>query len=474
MTQDPIIVWLRRDLRLADNPALAAAAALGGPVIPVFIADTLFDAIGAAPKFRFGLGLRAFADRLAAIGSRLILRTGDAGMVLADLLAETGAKTVYWNRCYLPDEIARDTSIKSNLSLQGIEAQSFSGNLLAEPWAVHTKTGGHFRVYTPFSRALFSLGVAPSQPAPNRLNSPDTWPLSDALQDWQLSAPMRRGADVVARHALVGEAAASDRLDQFLDAALDGYDANRDRPDLPATSGLSEPLAYGEISPRQIWHRTHLRASGTHAQKFLQELAWRDFAWHLTYHDPHILTRAWRPSWADFPWDEGAGDHYAAWTQGRTGVELVDAGMRELYATGRMHNRVRMVAASYLTKHLGLHWRLGQAWFADTLTDWDPASNAMGWQWVAGCGPDAAPYFRIFNPDTQAEKFDPQGRYRHRWLSDGSDFLSAIPQSWGQAARPKGGAIVDLKQGRQQALARLDTFKAKAETGTNAPGLTAT
>lgn len=461
----PILVWLRRDLRLRDNPALSAAAATGRPVVVAFIRDPLFDALGAAHKWRFGLGLDHFAARLRQLGNRLILRSGSALDVLRDIVGETGATTIYWNRAYDPDGIARDTEVKASFASQDIDVESFSGNLLQEPWKTTTKTGGHFKVYSPFWRALSVQAIAAPLAPPAQLRLVDNVPRSEDLAQWDLGAEMRRGAAVVAQHLLLGEEAAQARLDQFLDTLLPEYGEGRDFPARALTSNLSEPLAYGEISARQIWNQTLLRYPHGEAEKFLKELAWRDFAWHLTFHDPHIQTGCWRREWDRFQWEDRADDpRLIAWQQGRTGVDLVDAGMRELYTTGRMHNRVRMIVASYLTKHLRMHWRFGQQWFADTLVDWDAASNAMGWQWVAGCGPDAAPYFRVFNPDTQQQKFDGQNTYCRHWLGTNSGFEEAVPLSW-KTSRPL-NPIVSLPEGRAQALAALEAFKAAEHPAT--------
>ena len=272
---------------------------------------------------------------------------------------------------------------------------------------------------------------------------------------------MRRGAAVVERHLLLGERAARDRLDAFLEARAARYRDERDFLDLDATSGLSEPLSLGEISPRTCWHegwRAAQGAGGAGAEHFLKELVWREFAYHLMFHSPEILDRNWRADWDAFPWTRDSAAA-ARWTRGETGVEIVDAAMRELYVTGRMHNRARMLVASYLTKHLMVHWQVGKDWFAETLVDWDPASNAMGWQWVAGSGPDAAPFFRIFNPDTQAAKFDRNGVYRAHWL-DGAgarDFAAAIPASWTIRERPE--PMVSLQGGRARALEAYHAMK---------------
>jgi len=459
----PILLWLRRDFRLHDHPALAAAAASGRPVIPVFIHDEMVDALGAAPKWRLGLSVESFAARLAGIGSRLVLRRGRALDVLRALLAETGAGAVWWTRGYDPQAVTRDSEVKTALKLADLEARSFPGHLLFEPWDVATRAGGFFRVYSPFWRAVKDRDLGTPLPAVTALRAPAAWPVSDRQADWRMGAAMNRGADVVGIHACVGEDAALGRLGAFVARRIAAYKARRDYPAEPATSKLSENLTYGEISPRTVWHAglraRHEGAAG--AEHFLKELVWREFAYHLVYHTPQITHANWRPEWDAFPWSEDEDAAVLRWKQGRTGVAFVDAAMREMYVTGHMHNRARMIAASYLTKHMLKHWRIGQRWFAECLIDWDPAANAMGWQWVAGSGPDAAPYFRIFNPDTQLEKFDAQGEYVTRFVAEraarpGAEacaFFDACPRSWGLS--PDMGVPeppVSLAEGRVRAL----------------------
>jgi deoxyribodipyrimidine photo-lyase len=462
--QRPILVWIRRDLRLSDHPALHAACAAGVPVIAVFIRDAGVDALGAAPKWRLGRGLEAYAAALAAQGARLILRSGPAVEVLDVLMRETGAQGVYWSRLYDPQSIARDTEVKAGLKAQGIEARSFGGHVMFEPWTVETKTGGFYRVYTPFWKTVKDRGVDLPLPAPARIAAPEVWPDSEDLSAWRMEAGMRRGAAAVARHARVGEHAAQDRLAEFTGTWMQDYVANRDRPAVPGTSNLSENLALGEISPHQCWHagRRALQEGNAGAEVFLKELVWREFAYHLMHHTPHILDSNWKPAWDAFPWNEDESHpHVLAWKQGRTGVPFVDAAMREMYVTGRMHNRGRMIVASYLTKHLMTHWKIGLRWFEDCLIDWDPAANAMGWQWSAGSGPDATPYFRVFNPVTQLEKFDPQGGYASAWIAEGYSapsetalsYFEAVPQSWNlQAGASYPPAVVTPAAGRQFAL----------------------
>ena len=463
----PTLVWFRRDLRLADHPALTAAAARGGPVIPVFIRDPLTLGAGAAGKMRIEMSIASLARDLAARGSRLILRSGDPLTVLQSLIAETGADAVHWSRLYWPEVNARDAAVKSALTAQGIAAQGYAGHLLFEPWTVQTKTGDFYKVYTPMWKSVQGREVDACLPVP-ALPAPDVWPAGEDLADWGLGDAMRRGRDIVAAYQTVGEAAAADRLATFIDRKAATYHTARDMVAEDGTSGLSENLTYGEIGPRALWHagQRALHDGKLGAETFLKEVVWREFAYHLQHHTPHISTESWRPEWAGFPWNtDESHPHVIAWKQGRTGEPFVDAAMREMYVTGTMHNRARMIVASYLTKHLMSHWRIGADWFSDCLTDWDPASNAMGWQWAAGSGPDAAPYFRIFNPATQVEKFDPQRVYRRRWIAErytdpsetALSYFDAIPVSWNfsfNAGYP--APIVDLGEGRQRAL---DAYK---------------
>jgi deoxyribodipyrimidine photo-lyase len=469
----PTLLWLRRDLRLADHPALAAAIARGGPVLPVFVLDPATEGWGAAPLWRLGAALSALGDALSAAGSRLILRRGEALPALRALAAETGARAVVWTRLYDPASKDRDAAVKAALRAEGIEARSAPGFLLREPWDTKTGTGGFYRVYTPYWRAVSAQPVPEPLPAPARIPAPQSWPASDALADWRLGAAMNRGAAVVGRHVGAGEGAARDRLAAFLSDGVAAYAEARDRMDRPGTSRLSDQLAFGEISPRAVWHAAWAareRGAGRGAEVFLQEIVWREFAWHLTHHTPHLLDANWRPEWDAFPWRADNPDA-ERWRRGVTGEPMIDAAMRELYATGRMHNRARMLVASYLTKHLMTDWRVGEAWFRETLVDWDRASNAMGWQWAAGSGPDAAPFFRIFNPASQAEKFDPDGAYRARWIAEGArrphpdalSFFDAAPRSWGlSAAAPYPKPLIDLKTGRERALAAYGKLRSAA------------
>jgi len=467
----PVLVWFRRDLRLDDHPALSAACASGRPVVPVFLLDEVVEGQGACPKWRLGLAVEAFAARLAERGARLILRRGRADRAIVELAARTGATAVFRTRAHDPEDRARDAAVDAALRARGVACRDFDGHVLHEPDRVATEQGGYYKVYSPYWRAVSRLDVPAPLPAPRALHAPASWPQSDRLADWNLGGAMNRGAPVVARHVTVGEAAAVRRLERFVECGIDGYAAARDDLGAEGTSGLSENLTYGEISIRRCWHAAlRAREEGRGgAEAFLRELVWRDFAYHLMWHTPHLTNRNWREGWADFPWSRDAGSEVAqAWMRGRTGIDLVDAAMREMFVTGRMHNRARMIAASYLTKHLLTHWRVGQDWFAECLADWDPASNALGWQWVAGSGPDAAPFFRVFNPDTQREKFDPDRRYIDRWIAEeradpspeALSYFDAIPRRWRMSAGdPRPAPAVALRDGRERALSAYRTLR---------------
>ena len=468
----PTILWLRRDLRLSDHPALMAAIERGGPVVPVFIHDDLVAGLGAAPKWRLGLSLEDLCARLASVGSRLILRRGDALSVLRDLIRELNAGAVMWSRLYDRDSITRDKAVKSGLKDDGLTVESHAGHVMFEPWTVETGAGSFYKVFTPFWRAVRGRDVDAPLSAPSAIPAPQVWPESDDLENWYMGRAMNRGSDVCRPYQRVGEEAAQGRLGWFMGEAVGGYDDARDLPAEDGTSGLSENLALGEISPRRCWHagRRAMEEGKPGAETWLKELVWREFAYHLIYHTPHITGQSWREEWRDFPWSEDEdSEKVLAWKQGRTGVPFVDAAMREMYVTGKMHNRARMIVASYLTKHLMTHWRIGQRWFEDCLTDWDPASNAMGWQWSAGSGPDATPYFRIFNAETQAKKFDPDSTYLRRWIAEGQkgptksalSFFDAVPMSWNLNPHMPypDQPVVGLKEGRARALDAYETWK---------------
>ncbi|HET6848907.1 MAG TPA: deoxyribodipyrimidine photo-lyase [Gaiellales bacterium] len=404
------LVWFRNDLRLADNPALSEAAERG-PVVPVFVwsPDEEGDwAPGAASRWWIHHSLVALDRALRRHRSRLIVRRGPAEKALRALAKETGADAVLWNRRYEPAAIARDAELKQ--ALPG--ARSLPGNLLREPWAVQNRSGGPYQVFTPFWRALEAMGDPGDPLAEPAISSPGRWPESLAVDDLGLLPEIAWDAGI-ARTWTPGEHGAAERLDRFTERAR-RYGRDRDLPAAEATSRLSPHLHHGEVSARQVWHAVR-DAAGRSGEAFLRQLAWRDFAHHLLFHFPHTTDAPLRPGFESMPWRDDP-EGLRAWQRGRTGYPLVDAGMRQLWETGWMHNRVRLVAASFLTKHLLIDWREGARWFWDTLVDADLANNTLGWQWVAGSGADAAPYYRIFNPTAQADRFDGDGSYRDRWL----------------------------------------------------------
>jgi len=426
----PIVVWFREDLRLDDNPALAAALADGRPVLALYVLDEGRDAPrapGGASRWWLNLSLKALAKDLARIGVPLVLRKGPALTAVRKVLAEVGVAHIVWNRRYDPAGIAIDAELKAILRGDGLVAESFNGALLAEPWEVLTGAGQPYRVFTPFYRAMTARG-APARP---RDFEPPARPMPEppALQSEEIDAllplPARPDWAGGLRDTWVpGEAGARRRLETFVAERLRRYADRRDIPAADATSLLSPHLRFGEISPRRVWFAAG-EIDGGHLDKFRSELGWREFSYHLLFHFPDIGHASFQPRFEAFPWRDDP-DGLRAWTRGRTGYPLVDAGMRELWHTGYMHNRVRMVVASFLIKHLLIDWRHGEAWFWDTLVDADPANNAASWQWVAGSGADAAPYFRIFNPTSQGETFDPDGAYVRRWVPE----LARLPASY--------------------------------------------
>ncbi|MFM7184085.1 MAG: cryptochrome/photolyase family protein [Planctomycetota bacterium] len=429
------IVWFRSDLRLDDNPALAAAAARG-PVVPVFIwapdEETPW-APGAASRWWLHHSLEKLAAGLAKAGTPLVVRAGGSLEVLRVLVKECGATSVVWNRRYEPAVIARDTKIKKALAADGLAVESFNGSLLFEPMHVATKEGRPYQVFTPFWRTLLAKDEpAEPVPAPRKLTGVARPPKTSDIDSLGL-LPAIAWDGTMAKTWAPGEAGGEKRLGRFLDAALAGYATDRDRPDREGTSSLSPHLHFGEISPRRVWHAVREAVGGTPAAKitrggaesYLRELGWREFANHLLFHFPHTTDAPLRADYAKFPWAKDPVG-LRAWQRGRTGFPIVDAGMRQLWATGWMHNRVRMIVASFLVKDLRVSWLEGARWFWDTLVDADLAANTLGWQWAAGCGADAAPYFRIFNPTSQGEKFDPDGAYVKRWAGLGPDYPEPI------------------------------------------------
>ncbi len=446
-SENPVIVWFRQDLRLADNPALAAAVVSGRPILPLYILDEDspdMRQLGGASRWWLHHSLDSLSSDLRDRGLQLVLRRGAAAVELARLIDEVNAVEVVWNRCYEPGSIARDTAVKAMLREAGVEAESFNGSLLIEPWEIETGQGGPYKVFTPYWRRLRELYQAPDiADVPDRLPAARSVAAGE-IADWALLPSRSDWAGGLRESWRVGERAALDRMTEFLDEAVADYPNDRDRPDRPGTSRLSPHLHFGEISPHRVWRAAapYLDRSGgiaAGAEALLRELAWRDFNHHLLFHFPGIATSNWREFFDRFPWRDDP-DGLAVWQRGETGYPLVDAGIRELWYTGFMHNRVRMIVASFLIKDLMIDWRAGEAWFWDTLVDADLANNACNWQWVAGSGADASPFFRIFNPITQGEKFDPSGNYVRRWVPE----LADLPDKWVHKPWMAPGQVLDV------------------------------
>ncbi len=434
-TDSPTIVWFRLDLRLADNPALHAAVRREAVVIPLFIHCPEEEAPwqpGAASCWWLHQSLKALDAGLCKLGSRLIIRRGPAVDVLSELVKETGAGAVFWNRRYEPAVVKRDAEVMRVLGNEGLTVESFNAALLHEPWTIRNKSDKPFQVFTPFwKHCVGKPDPAGPLPRPSRVAAPSNWPSTFFVNDLELE-PDKNWAEGFRSEWQPGEQGAENALTRFLTDAFNNYGDTRNRPDLVGTSRLSPHLHFGELGPRQIWHglkrlgvRRGLPDEMWRHSQFLTEIGWREFAHHQLFHFPTTPTEPLRPRFKKFPWRDDQA-WLRAWRTGRTGYPIVDAGMRELWATGWMHNRVRMIVASFLVKDLLISWREGSQWFWDTLVDADLAQNTLGWQWTTGCGADAAPYFRVFNPVTQGEKFDPLGHYVSRWCPE----LAALPGKW--------------------------------------------
>ena len=434
-----VIVWFRQDLRLADNPALHAAVQTGQPVIPVYIWSPEEEgewAPGAASRWWLHHSLTALAKDLDSRGSRLILAKGRALTVLKKLAAATGATAVHWNKRYEPAAVQCSEEVAQGLKIQTAE---FNGALLAQPTGFLNKSGKPYQVFTAFKRALLHvLDPGPLVPTPRRLHAPSRWPKSTSLESLGLM-PRIQWYKTMEANWVAGEKGANQALQAFLRKPIEDYSNARNLPATRGTSRLSPHLHFGEIGPRQIWHQLGARGRSS---VFFSEIVWREFAYHLLHHFPHTTTQPMHAEFARFPWRRNT-RLLRAWQRGNTGIPMVDAGMRELWAMGWMHNRVRMVVASFLVKNLLIAWQDGTRWFWDTLVDADLANNTLNWQWASGCGADAAPYFRIFNPATQAKRFDPENTYIHKW----------VPQDGHPAP------VVDLKKTREAALDAYVTMR---------------
>lgn len=421
------IVWFRQDLRVRDNPALAAAAASGHAVMPLFVWAPEEEgewAPGGASQWWLHHSLEALDRELRALGSRLVIRAGESAAALLALCRSSDVAAIYWNRRYEPAVIARDAAIKEQLAAAGVPAHSFNGSLLFEPWEIQTGAKGPYKVFTPFSRSCRARGVPrPTGEGPLSLTAPARWPDSIPLRALELEPKIDWAAGIRARWT-PGEQGAAAVLQTHLRRALPDYATGRDLPAEEGTSRLAPHLHFGEISPARVWEAVE-RSGGAGAETYQQQLLWREFGYHLLFHFPATVTSPLRKEFEQFPWSADRSG-LRAWQRGRTGYPFVDAGMRELWTTGWMHNRVRMVAASFLVKHLLIPWQEGARWFWDTLLDADLANNTLGWQWTAGCGADAAPYFRIFNPVSQGKRFDPAGEYTKKWCPE----LAGLPSKW--------------------------------------------
>ncbi|TLM75917.1 deoxyribodipyrimidine photo-lyase [Pseudarthrobacter sp. NamB4] len=465
------LVWLRDDLRLDDNPALAEAAALGLPLTVVYILDEESEGIrplGGATRWWLHHSLAALGASLEARGSRLLLRRGPADVVIAELAAETDAGHLFWNRRYGLPERTVDAAIKNWALGNGIEASSFQANLLFEPWTIRTGAGGPYKVYSPFWRACLASGeirkpldtssTLPRPAAPQR-----GLPASDALSSWKLLPSSPDWSGGLAATWEPGEEGALRRLEDFMDGPIEDYATGRNTPGTEGTSRLSPHLRFGEVSPFRVWQeirRRFPRKVPADVGTFRSELGWREFNWHLLYHNPDLATRNFRSAFDNFQWGSLSAKELAAWQQGKTGYPLVDAGMRQLWQTGWMHNRVRMAAASFLVKNLLTDWRVGEEWFWDTLVDADGANNPANWQWVAGSGADASPYYRIFNPVTQSRKFDADGSYLRAFIPElkglsGKD----IHEPWTAETDGYPRPLVELAGSRERALAAYQKLK---------------
>lgn len=471
------IVWFRRDLRLTDHPALAQALADGHRVLPVYVHAPQEDdgwAPGAASRWWLHHSLDALGSDLATRGARLVLRRGGSAAALLDVAAATKASAVYWNRLYEPAATARDAAVRAALEARGVSVTSTPGHLLFEPGTVLTRGGEPYRVFKPFWKAC--TGMLDRLPTPmaaaDRIPGPDRRVDGESLDALAL-LPRIAWDSGLEESWRPGERGGVDRL-EHLEGVLGDYGRDRDRPDVEGTSRLSPHLHFGELSPLQVLTAARLAADGAAGSAaFVRELGWREFAHHLLFHFPRTTDEPLDARFGRLDWRRDD-DELRAWQRGRTGFPIVDAGMRELWHTGWMHNRVRMIVASLLTKNLFMPWREGARWFWDTLVDADLANNSLGWQWTAGCGADAAPYFRVFSPVLQAEKFDPGRRYIRRWVPE----LARLPDKWihcpwaaPAAVLAEAGVrlgrdyplpVVDPKGSRDEALRRFAALKERS------------
>lgn len=472
----PCILWFRQDLRLEDNPALVAALKSGSPVIAVFIwspGDEGEWSPGAASRWWLHHALNDLAGQLSARGSRLVLRSGCAESVLSELISETSASAVFWNRRYEPLVVERDARIKERLRREGLVVESFNSALLHEPWTVASGSGKAYRVYTPFMKAARSLSRKDPVPLPLAdWKNPSSWPTTQSVDQLRLLPGISWDSGFYPSWEPT-RSGAQRALANFVDERIAVYAHDRDVPGIVGTSRLSPYLHWGQIGPREVIAAIQeVGVDGPGRETFEKEIYWREFAHHVLFHFPKTIEHPLQAKFADFPWEPDQ-DFLRAWQRGETGYPMVDAGMRELWQTGWMHNRVRMIVGSLLVKHLLQPWQSGAEWFWDTLVDADLANNTLGWQWIGGCGADAAPYFRIFNPITQGSKFDPEGDYVRRWVPELSKLPSRVIQEPWKASteilahcgvrlgRDYPNPIIEHSEGRARALAAFEKVKAE-------------
>jgi deoxyribodipyrimidine photo-lyase len=429
MTTQLSIFWFRQDLRISDNPGLLAAVQRGA-VLPVYILNESTPQVfqlGGASRWWLHHSLTQLNQDLEG---KLNFYVGDPQCLILDLIKTHDISAVFWNRCYEPWQIKQDEELKKQLKKSNIECNSFNGSLLREPWETLKPDGSPYKVFTPFYRKGFLTGLAPRKPCvmPKKINLMTDEKNKMTLSGFNLLST-KKWQHKFAQYWVVGEGEAQKKLTEFLKGGLQDYKEGRDYPSKKHTSRLSPYLHFGEISPHQIWHAVHENTYRSIHEKdrehFLSEIGWREFSYYLLYHFPTLPTDNFQPKFGRFPWTDHS-EFLEAWQRGQTGYPIVDAGMRELWQTGYMHNRVRMIVASFLVKNLLQHWHKGRDWFWDCLLDADLANNSASWQWVAGSGADAAPYFRMFNPVTQGEKFDGDGDYTRRFVPE----LSQLPDEY--------------------------------------------
>ena len=460
-SEQPIIVWFRDDFRLQDNPAFDAAVKTGRLIIPVFILEPKNRwSYGEASKLWLGATLRQLSSELEARGSYLVSLKGEPNTLLQLLIEKTNAHSTYWNRRYDPSGVSVDKAIFSNLKSR-CDVKSFKGRLLSEPTTLKSGAGTPYKVFTPFYKMCLRVGLDISVSSkPDRIMSPSPSGLGDSLESILPQAQLQWQKALVKQWS-IGEHSALNKLDTFISGTLQQYSEGRDFPGRGHISFLSPHLRFGEISVCRVWYEIQCAVElapqlAASAEAWGRQLFWRDFAYSVLFHFPYSSEKPLRGESNDYLWLDDE-DGFISWTQGKTGFPIIDAGMRELWATGFMHNRVRMLVASFLCKHLGVHWLKGAEWFWNALVDADLASNTFGWQWSAGCGADAAPYFRIFNPVTQSKKFDPEGLYIKRWIPELRHLTSKTIHEPGNEGYMQ--PIVELSAGRSAALARYARSK---------------